>query len=112
MIQSSDQKKSVGALPRGGCGPNFAGIFWPSGNSTTTLLSTLVVGACAGLVEHANAPGDLFLALELVVEHAERSRLPFQGVTDDVALEEVMLLVLRARGVDGRKARNGHNESQ
>src|ERR671935_26584 len=40
MIQCNDQKKSVG-VPRGGCPPHFAGIFWPSDNSTTTLLSVL-----------------------------------------------------------------------
>ena len=50
-------------------------------------------------LEHPNAPGDRFLALELVRQHAERPGLIRQGVADDVAFEEQLAGLLGLRPV-------------
>ena len=47
---------------------------------------------------HAHAPDDLFLALELVVEHAERSRRTGLSPADQITFEEQLLGGLCIRG--------------
>jgi hypothetical protein len=62
-------------------------------------LERLVIHLLTGLVEHADAPGHRFLALELVRQHAEWAGLPFQRMADHVGFEKQSLGVLRAGGL-------------
>src|SRR5262249_60708602 len=62
-------------------------------------LELLVVHRLSARVEHANAPGDRLLALELIGQHAEGSGLAGLAAADHVAFEEELLAgVLRAGG--------------
>ena len=73
-------------------------------------LEPLVIERLAGLVEHANAPDHFFQALELVVEHTERSRRALLSAAHKVAFEEQLLCALGVGGAGPRQAGNGQRE--
>src|SRR5215475_297754 len=74
-------------------------------------LELLVVHRLSARVEHANAPGDRLLALELIGQHAEGSGLAGLAAADHVAFEEELLAgVLRAGG--GRPCETGEGQRE
>ncbi len=83
----------------------------PVGQLNHEALEPVLVKRLAVLVEHAEAPHDLFQMLELVVQHAERTRRASLGAAHHVAFEEELRsLGLRAIDKpDSRASRNNRN---
>src|SRR6185437_12541240 len=78
--------KAVGRLTARRVRTVFCRDFLTVSQDYDDALKHLFIGHGAGLIEHADAPGDGLLALVLVLENAEWAGLSFKRMRNDVAL--------------------------